>query len=121
MGDYIINGVKLPRPTAGRWVPRAPIDVQGDNRPLYAPVRAFELGWNIRKYEDWEPLVDAFNKLQSTGTATVNLPAYPTATGVAFSFREYSGCTLAEPEVGPFFNEEYPTSIALVIGNIVTG
>lgn len=118
--DYVVNGVVLPCPSNGRWVPRRPIDVQGDNRPLYAPVRAFELRWTLTGFEDWAVLVASFEELQSSGTATVELPAYPTATGGSFEYREYSGCTLSEPQIGPFFNQEYPTNVAIIIGNIRT-
>jgi hypothetical protein len=104
----------------GRWLNRRPLDVQADNRPLYGPVRAFELVWSIQGYDDWAVLIAAFDQLQSTGTAVVELPAYPTATGIAFGFQEYSGATLAEPSIGGFFNQEYPTSVSLVIGNIRT-
>lgn len=118
--DYIINGYVLPCPNMGRWLPRRPIDIQGDNRPIYAPVRAFELTWEIQGYGDWEVLVAVFDQIQSTGTAVVELPAYPTATGVAFGFQEYSGCTLGEPVVGEMFLQEYPVDVALIIGNIRT-
>jgi hypothetical protein len=118
--DYKINGVLIPCPSAGRWVPRRPIDVQGDNRPIYSPVRQFELRWNLRSWNDWAVLVASFDALQSTGTAVVELPAYPTATGVAFGFVEYSGCTLGEPEIGQFFNTEYPTNVVMLIGDIRT-
>lgn len=118
--DYKINGVLIPCPTSGRWVPRRPIDVQGDNRPIYGPVRQFELRWNLRSWEEWSVLVAAFDELQSTGTAVVELPGYPTATGVAFGFVEYSGCTLSEPQIGAFINLEYPTNIVMLIGDIRT-
>ena len=83
-------------------------------------MRAFELRWNLQHYEDWEVLVILFDQLQSTGTYSVNIPAYPTATGTAFSFQEYSGTVLSEPQIGPFFNEQYPTDVAMIIGNIIT-
>ena len=118
--DFIINGVNLPHPSMGRWLPRRQIDVQGDNRPIYGPMRSFELTWELQAYGDWEVLVAVFDQIQSTGTAVVELPAYPTATGVPFAFREYSGCTLSEPVVGETFLQEYPVNVALVIGNIRT-
>jgi hypothetical protein len=118
--DYIINGVTMPCPSTGHWVARKILDIQGDNRPIYGPVREFEISWTLTSYEDWEILVATFNKIQSTGTAVVELPAYPTITGTAFAFGKYSGCTLHEPEVGPAFNMEYPTNVALLIGNIRT-
>lgn len=118
--NYIINGYVLPCPSMGRWLPRRPIDIQGDNRPIYGPMRSFELTWELQAYGDWEVLVAVFDQIQSTGKAVVELPAYPTATGVAFGFREYSGCTLGEPVIGGMFIQEYPENVALVIGNIRT-
>ncbi len=116
--DYKVNGYILPDPTAGRWIPRRVLDIQGDGRPLYAPVRGFELRWDIQTYADWEVLVATFDAFQTTGSAVVELPAYPTVTGTGYGFQEYSGVAVGEPNVGDFFNQEYPTSVSLVIGNI---
>lgn len=118
--DYLINGYVLPCPTAGRWIQRQVLDVQGDGRPIYAPVRAFEMRWELQNYGDWEVLVAAFNEFQSTGSPVVNLPAYPTITGTGYGFSEYSGVAISEPQIGDLFNQEYPTSVVLVISNIRT-
>ena len=118
--DYIINGYVLPCPTSGRWLGRSVLDVQGDGRPIYAPVRAFEMRWELQTYGDWEVLVAAFNEFQSTGTPVVNLPAYPTITGTGYGFSEYSGVVIAEPAISDMFNQEYPTSVSLIISNIRT-
>jgi hypothetical protein len=80
----------------------------------------FELSWDIQTYEDWSVLVASFDAMQSTGTAVVELPAYPTATGVAIDFREYSGATLAEPVIGGMFHADFPTNVSLLIGNLRT-
>jgi len=101
--DYRINGYVLPCPTSGRWLGRSPIDVQGDGRPIYSP---------------WSTLVAIFNEFESTGTAVAYLPAYPSITGSSFAFQEYSGVVVGEPQVGEFFHREFPTDLALVIGNI---
>ena len=122
---YRINGRQLLEPSAFRWLGRSVLDVQGDNRPIYSAVRAAELRWQISFYEQFALLLATFGEMQASGTVVANLPAfpdftpYPGATGVAYGFREYSGCTLGEPQMGPFFNG-YPTDVALVIGNIVT-
>jgi len=124
VSDWRINGRPVLEPTTGKWLSRGSVDVQGDNRPLYTPVRAFEMRWEIDTYEQWSLLVATFNELQSSGTAVVRIPAYPwqpypAATGTPYAFREYSGCTLAEPTIGEFF-EGYPTDMALLIANITT-
>jgi len=121
---YRINGRVIQEPTSGQWLSRSMLDVQGDNRPIYGPVRAFQLRWQIDSYQQWSLLVAVFNELQSSGTAVVTLPAYPyepypQATGTVYAFREYSGCTLGEPVIGEFF-DGYPQDIELLIANIVT-
>jgi hypothetical protein len=118
MGDYEINGNEILTPTTFRWIPRQPIDVQGDNRPIYSGVRGAELRWQLASYEDWAALQYQFDQVQSTGSATVRIPEYPTATGSAYAFREYSGVHLAEPSIGEFF-VEHPTSVVLILGNII--
>ena len=116
-GDWTINGNVILEPTTGRWMPRKPLDVQGDNRPIYPGVRTFELRWQLASYADWAALQVAFNGIESEGENVVTLPAYPTATGSSYAFREYSGTTCSEPAIGPFF-ETYPTNVTMLIGNI---
>jgi hypothetical protein len=116
---YRVNGHAAPNPTSFRWLPRRALDVQGDNRPIYPGQRMAEFRFDIIAYEDWETLQNFFDQIQSTGFATINVPAYARGTGTPYAFREYSGCTIAEPQIGPFF-EEHPTDVILLIGNIVT-
>lgn len=116
--DWQINGHVVYAPTTGRWLPQRPIDVQGDNRPIYSAVRAFEMRWVLLSYSEWANLQSLFDAIQASGTVTVRIPTFPTATGSAFGYTTYSGCTLAEPVIGTFF-EQYPTDVLLLIGNIV--
>ena len=115
--DYRINGLPILEPTAARWNPRAALDVQGDNRAIYSEFREFQLEWALVQYEDWAALQVLFDAVEATGTSVVRLPAYPTATGIAFAFREYSGVMINEPTVDSFF-ETYPTRMVLLIRNI---
>jgi hypothetical protein len=101
-------------------MPRPAIDIQGDSRPIYGPVRTVQLRWALTTYEEWASMQDLFDLVQSTGTVVVQLPAFPTITGSAMSYSEYSGCILGEPQVGQFFAESYPESVVLVITNIIT-
>ncbi len=117
--DYRINNNVILKPTSGRWVPRRPLGVQGDNRPIYPGVRRFELRWRLMSTEDWATLQANFFSIEASGTNTVRIPEFPSATGQAYAFREYSGTTLHEPNIGPFF-ETYPTRVVLIIDNIVT-
>jgi hypothetical protein len=117
-GDWQINSNEILPPTTGRWLPRRALGAQGDNRFIYPGVRSFELRWQLASYNDWATLQANFNTVESSGTVTVRIPEFPTITGAAYAFREYSGVTLAEPIIGPFF-ETYPRSVVLIVNNIV--
>lgn len=124
--QYQINGRNIITPTQFTWLSRPVVDQQGDNRPIYAPVRQAQLRWQLEFYEEASILLATFNEMQASGTAVVRIPAlpnftpYPAATGTPYQFREYSGCTLSEPQLGAFF-EGFPTEVLLVINNIFTG
>lgn len=115
--DWQINGNVILAPTTGRWVPRRPLGIQGDNRPIYPAVRQFEMRWQLTDNEDWSNVQYFFNQLAASGTATARLPQFPTITGSAFAWQVYSGVTMQEPTIGPFF-EEHPKSVVLLITNI---
>lgn len=118
-GDvYRINGHQILTPTTFRWMPQQPLDVQGDNRPIYSGVRSVELRWQLASYSDWSDLQNLYDLIRSTGSAVVRIPAFPLSSGSAYAMGEYSGVHMAEPEIGPFFSE-YPTQVVLLIGNIV--
>ncbi len=117
--DWIIGGNEMYAPTSGRCLPRQVVDVQGDNRPIYSPVRAFEMRWQLVDYAEWANLQVAFNQIESSGSYAVRLPTFPTVTGSAYGFSEYSGTTMSEPQIGPFF-EQFPRQVVLIIGNIKT-
>lgn len=119
MTDILIEGRKF-CPSAVRWLPREPLDIQGDARPIYSPIRAAELRWELTTYEEWASMQNLYDLVQSTGTVTVQLPGFPTVTGSALAYTEYSGCVLGEPQVGQFFAESYPESVVLIITNIIT-
>ena len=120
MSEYRIADVEPPEPTQGRWLERVELGRQGDGRPVYGATRRYELRWNLASWEDWAALVGFFRQIESTGTVSVRLPAWPAAGMTTATFWTYSGCVLGEPEVGPFFAETYPTDVVLVIGNIRT-
>jgi len=115
-----INGISIPCPSEYAWQARRPLDVQGDNRPIYPGIRAMELRYELMSYEDWEVLQVLYAAIHDAGTGTFRIPGFPTATGVPFAFHEYSGVTLAEPAISSIFNQQYPTRAVLLIANIVT-
>jgi len=115
---YKINGNVILTPTTFRWMPQQPLDVQGDNRPIYSGVRSAELRWQLASYSDWADLQHMYDLIRSTGSAVVQIPAFPLSSGSAYAMREYSGVHIAEPETGAIF-VEYPTQVVLLVGNIV--
>jgi len=120
MGDYKIDGNDILTPTTFRWMPRQILDVQGDNRPIYAGIRSAQLTWRLESYEDWSNIQGMYRLVEATGSHVVRIPAFPTATGSSWAFESYTGVHMAEPQTGPFF-ESYPTNVVLILGNIVTG
>jgi len=120
IGDYKIDGHAILSPTTGRWLPRRPLDIQGDSRAIYPGVRSFELKWQLVSHEEWSDLVQNFSNIEWTGTHAIWIPCWPTATGSAFAFCNYSGTLLLEPTMGPYF-ETYPSNVVLAITKIVAG
>lgn len=114
--DMIINGFTV-TPTDFRYLPRRPIGLQGDGRPIYPGIRSAQLRWDIKSYAEWSNLQVSFEQFQSQGTAVVNIPAFPTGSNQSYGFTEYSGVYLSEPLTDVNF-AEHPTNLVLVISNI---
>lgn len=117
INGYGLNGVSI-KPTVGRWV-HQPVDVDGGGRAIYPETYSFELEWNFTTFDEWWSTQDVWDGLRSSGTAVVQLPAHPAslAQGAPFQYYEYSGVTINEPEVGPYF-AEHPSDMKLLISNI---
>lgn len=116
MTVHKLNGTQID-PAEFRYLPRKPLDVQGDGRPLYPAVRSAEWKWNITTYAEWAYLQVQFDKTKSSGANVVQIPAFPTGISQDYSFTEYSGVYVSEPISGTQF-ADHPTEIILVISNI---
>lgn len=117
MANYEINGVELTmQPTEGRWLPNTPLGVTGDGHPIYGAVRQYELRFNIETPAEFNQLMTDYNSVALTGTCVVALPEFGAATYV---FKNYSGCTLGEPEMGRYFTEHH-TEVFVLVSNIRT-
>lgn len=116
-GTYAFNGTDLTlQPTTGKWVERTTYGVDGGGHPIYPATRSFELTWNLISPEDAKQIIDFYNAVGNTGTATACLPQWGS---VDYRFRNYSGTTLREPTVGAYFNE-FIEEVSLLILNIRT-
>lgn len=117
MSGYYINGTELLlQPTSGRWLPRTMLGVSGDGHGIYSGVREFEMRFQLGSPQDYNQVITFFNSIQPTGTAVVTLPRFGYST---YEFFDYSGCTIREPETGPYFSE-YQNDLLLLITNIKT-
>ena len=116
-GSYGVNGTDFTlQPTSGRWIPQSPVAFTGDGHPIYPAVHEFQLRWSDIEQSDLNQLQNFRDSVILTGTATVDLPAYRSA---SYIFTSYTGCSIYEPERGDYFTET-TLEYSLVVGNIHT-
>ena len=114
---YKVDGTEIiPQPTSGQWLNRSPIGNDGNGRPIYPAVREFELQWQLISAADLNSLKTYFDAVGATGTAVVTLPTFQ---GATYTFFDYSGCVLREPQISEYFNE-YTTGVILMVTKIRT-
>ena len=114
---YGINGSGFAlQPSIGRWTQRDNLGTDGGGHPIYPAVRQFEMQWELSSQAELKELIDYFSLVSNTGTAVVSLPQYGAP---SYIFKNYSGCTLSEPEFGEYF-EEYSKSVSLLVFNVRT-
>lgn len=114
---YKINDTQLNlQPTTGRWVNRGIAFVDGNGHPVYPSRREFIMTWELVPISDLSELQGYFDQVGVTGSVSVTLPQYGAS---SYVFRDYSGCVIAEPEIGEFF-EEHVTQVSVLISRIRT-
>jgi hypothetical protein len=116
-GTYAFNGTNINQnPTTHRWVERNQLGIDGGAHPVYPAVRSFEMTWNLISPENAKQLIDFYSSVGNTGTITSCLPQWGS---VDYRFKNYSGTTLAEPQMQGYFNEHIE-ELTLLIMNINT-
>ena len=114
-GTYGVDGVDfILQPTKGKWGTRKELGIDGNGHPIYPSTREFELTWGLMPTNAAKQLIDKYNAVSSTGTATFDLPEYG---NLDYKFKSYSGTTMFELEVGEYF-QGYITDVTLKINNI---
>lgn len=114
---YQINGVDLTmQPTTGRWIPRQSLGIDGNGHAIYPGVREFEMTFILESPADYNQVWTYYNACGNTGTVVVSLPQFGAAT---YTFYDYTGCVLREPEINQYFST-YHTQATLLITNIKT-
>lgn len=116
-GSFAFNNTNLTlQPTSGKWDARSSYGIDGQGHPIYSAVRSFELSWQLISPSDLNQILGYYNLVGNTGTVTACLPQWGAST---YTFTNYSGTTLQEPEVGEFFQGFYQ-SVKMLILNVRT-
>jgi len=114
---YKINNTSLTiNPSSGRWVPREQLGMDGGGHPVYSAVREFELRWDLLGMSEFAALMNFYQQVATGSTVVCELPRLGANT---WTFYDYSGCTVREPE-GDVFFEQHATNVVLLISNIHT-
>ena len=114
---YKINGSTITlQPTTGKWEARDPIGVDGNGHAVYSSMREFEMRWGFMSMSEFQELQGFYDSIGNTGTAVVSMPQYGAST---YTFYDYTGCVVREPEAGEFF-EQYVSDVKLLIVKVST-
>jgi hypothetical protein len=128
--SYKINGVTLlTQPTAGGWVVRDSLGIDGNGHAIYPSLREFEMVWDYIDLDMSHQLQDFYDTVSNTGTISVDLPKFNagwdgsivlvSGSSSVYLFETYSGCVLREPEFGQYF-EYHRGDVKLLIVRIKT-
>ena len=111
-GTYAVNDIDFTLyPTSGKWVVRTDYGVDGGGHVVYAQNRKFEMVWELGSTLDSYQIVGFYNLVSNTGTVTVCLPEYGSPD---FKFKNYSGCTLSEPDFSEYFMGYTPFKLTVM-------
>lgn len=118
-GMVAVNNTDLLIQPDVRWVPRANLSIDGMGHPVYSAIREVELSFELIDQATMNQLEGFYNLCGATGTVVVRLPP---PYGPQFSFLDYSGCVLGEPEVGGnYYTEDgWTPSVKMLVANIRT-
>ncbi len=115
-GTYACNDVNINLiPTTGKWVDRTSYGIDGNAHNIYSAFRDFELKWELISTDDASQIINFYNSFNS-GTVVSCLPKWGDPT---FTFYNYSGTTISEPQVGEYF-QGYIQSVTLLILHVKT-
>lgn len=114
---YKINDTLLViNPTTGRWIPRDAVGIDGGGHPVYSAVREFEMRWDLLGMAEFSALMNFYQQVATGSSVVCQLPKLGAST---WTYYDYSGCTLHEPEADVYF-AEHATSVLMLISNIHT-
>ena len=100
-GSYAVNNTNLTlQPTSGQWMGRPAYGIDGSGHTIYGSFRNFELTWTLISTSDAKQIIDFYNSIGNTGSVVFCLPEWG---NVEYTFKNYSGVTMHEPDVGTYF------------------
>ncbi len=116
MGVYKINNTELdPQPSNGGWGERNRLGVDGYNRTIYAPTRAFQIRWDALSYTEYNALYQFYVTASTAGYITATLPTF---SGSDYdTFTTYTQCVLDELSPGKL-DFKYLYDVVMTIRNI---
>jgi hypothetical protein len=116
----ISNTVILTQPTAGKWIPREPLGIDGNGHAIYSSIREFELVWDMVDLNTAHQLQGFYDTVSITGSVVVSLPLFnDSGPSTGTTYYDYTGCVLREPEFGQYF-DYYRQDVKLLIVRIRT-
>lgn len=104
------TGLTIPPTTAG-WSPQDALGFNGWGQGVYPAFREFHMEFNLTDQNQLYELITLFTQTL-TGTIVARLPAWSSN---SFSYRDYSGTIVRQPEFTEYFNEEYVSQIKIVL------
>ena len=114
---YKINGSTITlQPTQGSWDKRESIGIDGNGHAVYSALREFEMRWGFMSMSEFQEMQNFYDSIGNTGTAVVSLPQYGAS---SWTFYDYTGCVLREPEVGEYF-KQYVSDVRLLVVKVST-
>jgi hypothetical protein len=116
-GTFAFNNTDFNQiPTSHRWSERTQYGTDGGAHPVYAQTRSYEMTWNLISTENAKQIIDFYNLVGNTGTLVSCLPKWGDA---EYTFYNYSGTTLQEPQMQGYF-QGHIEELRLLILNVVT-
>lgn len=115
-GSFACNGTSLTlQPSGGQWLERESFGIAGDAKTVYSAVRQFEMQFQLLSPSDFNQFL-GFYTSSAASPVVMDLPQYDAS---AYQFKSYTGCSLREPVMGPYFNG-YPSEVRLTVYGIRT-
>ena len=114
---FKLGGTTLTQqPTTHKWVNSDPVGIDGNAHAMYPAFREYEIEWDFLSAAQFNEIKNYFTSIGNTGSIVASLPQYGAST---YTFFDYTGCVLREPQYDSYF-EQYYQGVKLLIVRIRT-